>query len=109
MIPEGDKKFVETKLLPWAGIKAVILKWSDSTARWPDIWVTFGRGLPTITMTAEWERQNVHERRKRLVHEFLHIKGLNHPRNGGMGIGKFVYSTYPDKDTYSKYVYRGLR
>lgn len=109
MIPKEDIAFIEKKLLPWARISAVKLGWSNSTAKWPDIWVTNVRGLPTITVTAEWRKQSLHERRKRLVHEFLHIKGLNHPRNGGMGIGKFVYSTYPDKDTYSKYVYGGLK
>ena len=107
MIQQGDIEFVRTKLLPWSGVKAVKIAWSNSTKSWPDIWVQTGE-VPVITVTKEWARQDVHERRKRLVHEFLHLKGLNHPEGGSIRIGKYVYSTFPASDSYSKAVYRQL-
>ncbi len=99
-IPKSDVDFVKNILLPWSGVKAVRLFWSDSRKKWPDIWVQRG-AIPIITLTAEWRSHDVHLRRSQLVHEFLHLQGLEH--NDMIG-----YSTYPEKDFYSKKIYREL-
>ena len=97
---KGDVEFIRDRLLPWVNVKSVIIAYSSSTKKWPDIWVQLGE-VPVITVTKEWARQGVHERRKRLVHEFLHIKGMDHDDSIG-------YSTIPAKDSYSMKVYKGL-
>lgn len=94
-----DREFLVRVAMPALGISRMSVQWSDSKLRWPDIW-TDGH---TITVTKEWARQGVHERRKRLVHELLHLKGYTHGRIGGLN-----YSTRPQKDTYSMMVYRRL-
>ena len=95
----GDAKFITGTLLPFFKVKAVRLKHSTSRREWPDIWVQL-KQVPVITVTNEWMRQPTDERRKRLVHEFLHLSGMSHGKVNGL-----VYSTYPDKDTYSKHLY----
>lgn len=101
MIPKDDLLWLQS-LLPRFGIPKLKVKTSESKAKWPDIWVTTGK-LPVITVTSEWARQDVDERRARLLHEILHLIGLQHGR-----IGRWEYSTYPDKDSYSREVYRRL-
>ena len=100
---DGDIKFVQDILLPWAGIRAVYIACSNSKKKYPDIWIDMYKGIPRITITKEWESHNKHLRRSQLVHEFLHLRGLNHGR-----IGKYDYNTRPELDTYSKKVYRRL-
>ena len=102
-IPKEDIKFIENKLMPLAGVRKLRLAYDRSKKTYPDIWVEFG-DIPTIMITDEWRRQNVHERRKRLTHEFLHLRGMEHGR-----VGKYVYSTYPKFDTLSMKVYRDLQ
>ena len=109
MIKKEDIGFIKNKLLPWSGVKRIRLAWSNSTAKFPDIWLSFEDGLPTITVTKEWRRQNMQERRKRLVHEMLHLQGLEHPEGGSVRIGKYVYSTFPAEDSYSRAIYRRLQ
>ena len=101
-ISELDKQFVERKLLPYFGIKSLNLKYSDSKKKYPDIWVSLDK-IPTITVTNEWKKQSMNERRKRLVHEALHVMGLEHGK-----YGKYIYSTFPRFDTYSKKVYQDI-
>ena len=96
----GDKHFL-IKLTRTFGIKKLNIEWSDSKAKWPDIWVELGK-VPVITVTREWARQDKDERRKRLVHEYLHIIGMEHDESKG-------YSTYPERDSYSMRVYRALK
>jgi hypothetical protein len=99
-----DQRFIQQILLPKFSIPVVRLSWSNSEKKWPDIWFTSGQdGIPTITVTAEWARQNTDERRKRLVHEFLHEKGMDHGVYNGL-----EYSTIPAKDKYSMAVYREI-
>ena len=86
------------------GIGAVTLDWNNSARRWPDIWVRLNEVPPRIVVTREWARQKPTERRKRLVHELLHVKGLGHGVIGGM-----AYSTHPERDEYSRHVYNALR
>ena len=102
MITVADQKFITNILMPRFKVKKLRIKWSVSTEKWPDIWVEKGR-VPVITVTHEWSKQKVHERRKRLVHEALHITGLEHGKIGGL-----EYSTDPSKDSYSKKVYQEL-
>ena len=100
MITKSDINFIRLKLLPWSGLKAVKLATSNSTATYPDIWISLN-GIPTITVTREWARQNTHERRKRLTHEVLHALGMNHDSSIG-------YNSHPNEDRFSKAVYRKL-
>lgn len=99
-IPKSDAAFVRNVLLPWSGVKSVKLALDDSTKKWPDIWVQ-KTSVPIITVTSEWLRQSIHERRKRLVHEFLHLCGVEHN-------DKIGYNTIPAKDLYSMKIYRRL-
>ena len=99
-ITKEDIKFIKEVLIPFAKVDRLYIAWSRSKATWPDIWVTMNR-IPKITVTQEWARQNIHERRKRLVHEGLHLRGLEHNESIG-------YSTFPAHDSYSKKVYRRL-
>ena len=103
-IPLGDKKFLE-RLLPYFRLKKIETDESDSKQQWPDIWVSFQRYPPIIVVTKEWKKQSYHERRKRLVHEGLHLVGLEHPSGGGVKIGNLYYSTFPKEDSFSKAVY----
>ena len=99
-ISEGDKKIITQKLMPYFGQKAILLQWSDSKKKWPDLWC---RGN-TITVTREWTRQSQAERMKRIVHELAHISwGMEHRK-----IGKLDFNTIPDKDTYSKMLYQRI-
>ena len=101
-ISKEDIKFVENTLMPWAGTRRLYIAYSPSKARWPDIWVT-KNGIPKITVTEEWARHGAHLRRSQIVHEFLHILGLEHGR-----YGIYDYNTIPELDSYSKSVYRRL-
>ncbi len=95
----GDRKFL-IKVMRKFDIPALEVVWSRSRKKWPDIWMTKSV-VPKITVTQEWARQNMTERRKRLVHELLHVKGMEHDESKG-------YSTIPARDTYSMKVYRIL-
>ena len=101
-VSKRDVKFIEGTLMPWAGVKKLMLAYSKSAAKWPDIWVS-RNGVPKITVTDEWRRQSTHERRKRLTHEFLHLRGMRHGK-----VGKLDFNTIPSKDTYSKAIYQRI-
>lgn len=101
-LEKGDKRFLTAIAMPSFGIRKVRVKYSDSKKKWPDIWCNQNGGIPTITVTAEWSRQTPDERRKRLVHELIHLAWkMGHS-------DKIGYSTLPDKDTYSMKVYQQL-
>ena len=98
----ADERFLKRKALPYFGIPAVRIISSSSTEKYPDIWVKMPAGqAPEIYVTAEWRRQDYHERRKRLVHELLHVTGMEH--NAKVG-----YNSRPDQDTYSMAVYKKI-
>jgi len=99
-ISKGDINFIKNKLLPWTGLRAVYIAWENSKRKWPDIKIELGE-IPIITITPEWRRQNKQERHKRLVHEGLHVLGMEHDESIG-------FSTIPARDSYSKKVYRSL-
>ena len=91
--------------MPWSGVKRLRLRVSSSSKKWPDIWVTGGK-IPVITVTEEWMKQGVHERRKRLVHEVIgHLAfGWEHSEL----MSNVGFSTYPDKDNMSRIIYADL-
>ena len=99
-MPREDRDFLN-KALAYFNLPKVAVLFSPSVQKWPDIWCYMRP--PTIVVTGEWARQALHERRKRLVHEVLHFKGLQHSRQG-----KLLYSTYPARDTYSRAVYKQM-
>lgn len=87
--------------MPTMRIPKLALRTSKSGSKYPDIWVILG-SPPTIVVTPEWARQSARERRKRLVHEMIHIKGNKHNERIG-------YNTYPAKDTFSRRVYEVMQ
>ena len=97
-----DAEFLK-KIMRLFGINRIAIGWSDSTKRYPDIWCYPYETPPRIVLTQEWRRQSTMERQKRLVHEFLHIRGMEHGRKG-----IYDYNTIPEKDSYSMMVYRQL-
>ena len=99
-ITAEDGKFVTEKIMPYFGISRLQIEYSPSRKTYPDIWVTKGE-VPVITVTDEWKRQSPDERRKRLVHEVLHLSGLSHNANIG-------YTSRPETDTLSKKVYSAI-
>ena len=102
MINEGDKKFLD-KAMSYLRIRVIKIGWSDSKEKYPDLWCYPKERPPRIVVTQEWKKQSADERRSRLTHELLHVRGLQHGR-----IGKYNYSTYPVEDTYSKAMYRHI-
>lgn len=78
-----------------------------SLAEYPDIWIELKQNDSfDLYITNEWKSQNQTERHKRLVHEVLHMAGhdhWNHPID--MGGFQMMYSTYPDEDSFSWFVY----
>jgi hypothetical protein len=89
---------VEDRLLPYLGLKSIQIAQDDEyEGTYPDIWVQ-GK---TITVTREWARQEMHERRKRLLHEGLHLVGFGH----GAKERRMGYYSQPAKDAYTKALY----
>lgn len=101
-ISEKDKVFISGTLMPHFGVKKVRISYVPLTKKWPDIWVVKNK-IPCITVTETWKRKTLRQRRVELVHEFLHLTGLEHGK-----IGVFNYNTIPEKDSYSEYVYEAI-
>lgn len=97
-----DRRWVTDVLMPMFHIPALRFAWSTSTKRWPDLWIELS-GTPRVTITREWCRQPLHERRKRLVHELV-----GHLAFGWGHMEKKGFSTYPAKDTISMAIYRDI-
>ena len=100
----GDRVFLTERLLPYFGIKRVKVEWNSSRKHWPDIWCFPREVPPRIVVTQEWLRQPSEERKKRLVHEALHLIGMNHGK-----VGSLDYNTRPSRDSYSKQVYQRIK
>ena len=99
LLTASDARWVEERLLPYLGVESIqITQDKDYDKTYPDIWVQGG----VITITREWARQGLHERRKRLLHEGLHLaKGFGHgARERAMG-----FFSQPAKDSYTKKLY----
>ncbi len=96
--------------LRWAmgrfGVRKLRVVSSLSTAKWPDLWVSLSTKPPVLTVTKEWARQPVQERRKRLTHELVGHLIFNWPHDKFMeSIG---FSTYPKYDKISQKIYYDL-
>ena len=98
LLTSEDAEWVSSRLLPYLGLDRVdIAQDVGHTAVYPDIWVQGN----VITVTPEWARQDVDERRKRLLHEGLHIIGFGHgAKERAMG-----YYSKPEKDVYTRELY----
>jgi len=98
LLTSTDARWVEDRLLPYLGLKSIQIAQDDEyEGTYPDIWVQ-GK---TITVTREWARQEMHERRKRLLHEGLHLVGFGH----GAKERRMGYYSQPAKDAYTKALY----
>ena len=105
-ISREDIKWVKRVLMPFAGVRKLILGWSNSKKVYPDIWCVPSSGVPKIVVTQEWARQDTAERRKRLTHELIgHVK-LDWEHNSYMD--KVGFSTYPNKDRVSPVIYHDI-
>ena len=98
LLTSADARWVEDRLLPYLGLKSIqITQDEEYEGTYPDIWVQGG----VITVTREWARQGMHERRKRLTHEGLHLVGFGH----GAKERRMGYYSQPAKDSYTKALY----
>ena len=102
MLSKADREFLE-KAMPYLGVRAVAVDYSLSTAKYPDIWVNLEKNPPLITVTETWRRKNATQRRVELVHELLHIQGIQHGK-----IGSWDFNTKPELDSYSAAVYQQI-
>lgn len=108
-----DRAFIEEALKYFALPRNVIkdITYEETGASYPDIWITDPKQGPvTLTVTQEWKKQTEIERHKRLTHEILHITGMDHwdspiTLDGGHTL---LYSTIPQKDTFSWMVYYNI-
>ena len=88
---QSELDWVKNTVMPYLGIDRLqIGEDLEHTATYPDIWYQAGR----ITVTREWARQRPRERKKRLLHEALHHKGLDHMPSIG-------YYSKPGLDRFS--------
>jgi hypothetical protein len=100
LLTSADAKWVEDQLLPYLGVESLQIEQdAEYDKAYPDIWIQGS----VITVTKEWARQGLHERRKRLLHEGLHYaKGFGHgAKERAMG-----YFSQPDKDVYTRDLYK---
>ena len=102
VLTRGDIEFLFYKAMSFFSIRELRVVYDPSKAKWPDIWVSPNR-IPEITVTETWRRKSAGQRRTELVHECLHIKGLQHGKKG-----KLEYSTHPVKDSFSRKVYKDI-
>jgi len=103
IISQGDLAFLKSAMHRLNIRKPIRVYRSTSKKKHPDIWTITDGPFGEIWVTDEWARQNVHERRKRILHECYHHTGLEHGTYDGL-----EYSTYPDKDTFSMAKYREI-
>lgn len=101
-ISQGDINWLKQKGMGFFSIPELDIVTSKSKKVHPDIWIRLDT-VPKITVTQEWARQSVGERRKRLVHEMIHIKISGHGEVEGLD-----YNTLPKLDSYSKKVYKDI-
>ena len=100
-LTDEDKQFITFLALPYFRIKRVEVRVSGDTNQYPDIQVDLSKRSPLIIGNQTWAGQKPDERRKRLVHEMLHIVGLKHN-------DKIGYNTIPAKDRFSWRVYQDI-
>jgi hypothetical protein len=93
-----DASFLR-RAMRYFGIEKLSVR--DDLEETPDIAVDLGKTPPVILLGRKWYKANRAERQKRLVHECLHVIGLEHNR-------KLSYDTKPEKDKLSMAVYRDI-
>jgi hypothetical protein len=97
----GDSSFIHFLMRRYKVTKLAIA-FSESTKVWPDLWIELGE-TPRISLTREWASHDKDLRRSQILHEFCHIGGLEHGKKG-----KLDFNTHPNRDSYSKNLYRQL-
>ena len=97
-------EWVRDRMMPALGLgKVTITEANEHTGTYPDLWSA--PATMTITITPEWARQPLHERRKRLLHEGIHLAwGWGH----GARERKLGYYSRPDRDAFTRELYRRL-
>jgi len=103
-IKKSDLAFLKRRIMPYFGVKKLYMDYKETDYVFPDCWVDMNSRIPVITVTQEWARQSMDERRKRLVHEVGHIFGYNHGIINGLR-----YDTHPEKDDWSRYIYGKIK
>lgn len=98
-LTRAEEAWLRGIVIPALGIKVSvkIIEDHDYQGKYPDIWT---KGY-TITITNEWARQSPTERKKRLLHEMIHIAGFPH-------MPKVGFYSRPERDTFTAKVMRKL-
>jgi len=104
MISSSDKDIITTQLMPYFKVGALLIRYSPSKKKYPDIWCVPSQHV--IYVTDEWARQGQAERMKRVTHELIHIAW---GWQDNIRVGRYVYHTKPVLDTYSRMLYRKIR
>lgn len=100
LISDGELRWLRDEVMPKLGIARLSIGEDlEHTASYPDIWAN--TSTMTITVTKSWSRFSKLERKAHLLHECLHLVGMEH--NEGIG-----YNSHPAEDTYSWRVGREL-
>ena len=101
-LSKGDVEFTSLAIKK-LGVGAVRVKVTTDSNSYPDIYVLPEEVPPLIVANQVWAKKNDFQRRSEIVHELLHLRGLKHGRVNGM-----VFSTFPEKDVYSKFIYQKI-
>ena len=88
--------------MPYFKVPALRLSWDKSKETYPDIWCFPDMTPPRIVVTREWAKQDTAERRKRLVHEMIHI---SYKYKDDRQVQGMKYRSHPEQDEYSRYLY----
>ena len=100
LLTPTDRKFLR-HAMRYFSVPTLKLEWDESKKTYPDIWISSNGSMPKISVTKEWLRQAPHEKRKRLVHELIHVSGLEHDP-------KIKFETHPKDDKFSWVVYKDI-
>lgn len=104
IISKEDQEFVHFLMRKYR-IKAVKITFSNSSKKFPDLWISdLDKNIPIVTVTREWQRQSSAERQKRLVHELVGHYYLRLNDN----IKELSFYSRPEKDVWSKKLYMKL-
>ena len=91
-LTKEEARWLRDRVMPRLGIRQMrVDEDHDYRGTYPDIW-TDGE---TVTVTGEWARQTPWERKKRLLHEALHLAGMEHDSRVG-------FNSRPGRDRFSR-------
>lgn len=92
LVTKAELNWLQNTVMPRLGVKRItIAEDVDYRGKYPDIWAEGAR----VTVTREWARQSAFERKKRLVHEVVHVAGHGHEPRWG-------YYSRPERDRFSE-------